>query len=165
VARPAARERILLRWADLIEAHADELAALETLNQGKSIHVSRMIDVAFGVEFTRYMAGWATKISGETVDVSIGFPPGVKYSGFTRREPVGVSPAKSSMTNYSSRKTVNRFEASNTRGGIGSIRVNANLKLTHLGDKRQSKSDPPWAPFGIKLMPFSSPFDRLSVYL
>src|SRR5882757_96473 len=32
--------------------------------------------------------------------------------------------------------------------------VNANLKLTHLGDKRQSKSDPPWAPFGIKLMPF-----------
>jgi len=43
--------------------------------------------------------------------------------------------------------------------------VNANLKLTHLGDKRQSKSDPPWAPFGIKLMPFSSPFDRLSVYL
>jgi len=88
--RPADRERILLRWADLIGAHADELAALETLNQGKSVHVSRMVDVAFGVEFTRYMAGWATKISGETVDVSIGFPPGVKYSAFTRREPVGV---------------------------------------------------------------------------
>lgn len=88
--RPADRERILLRWADLIELHADELAALETLNQGKSIHISRMIDVGFGVEFTRYMAGWATKISGETLDVSIGFPPGVKYSAFTRREPIGV---------------------------------------------------------------------------
>jgi len=88
--RPADRERILLRWADLIELHADELAALETLNQGKSIHISRMIDVGFGIEFTRYMAGWATKISGETLDVSIGFPPGVKYSAFTRREPIGV---------------------------------------------------------------------------
>ncbi|CAH2806899.1 MAG: Phenylacetaldehyde dehydrogenase (EC [uncultured Paraburkholderia sp.] len=70
--RPADRERILLRFADVLEAHAEELAQLETLNQGKSINVARAIDV------------------GETLDVSIPFPPGARYTAFTRHEPVGV---------------------------------------------------------------------------
>ncbi len=88
--RPADRERILLRFADLVEAHAEELAQLETLNQGKSIHVSRAIEVGASVEFMRYMAGWATKIEGQTLDVSIPVPPGTRYNAYTRREPVGV---------------------------------------------------------------------------
>ena len=88
--RPADRERILLRLADTLEAHAEELAQLETLNQGKSIHLSRAIEVGASIEYTRYMAGWATKITGETLDVSIPVPPGTRYMAYTRREPVGV---------------------------------------------------------------------------
>lgn len=88
--RPADRERILLKLADLIEQHGEELAQLETLNQGKSINVARAIDVGATVEYVRYMAGWATKIHGETLDVSIPFPPGARYTAFTRKEPVGV---------------------------------------------------------------------------
>ncbi|MEK6423579.1 MAG: aldehyde dehydrogenase family protein [Burkholderia gladioli] len=88
--RPADRERILLRLADTIEAHGEELAQLETLNQGKSIHVARAIEVGATVEYVRYMAGWATKLGGETLDVSIPFPPGTRYTAYTRLEPVGV---------------------------------------------------------------------------
>ncbi|MBN3727470.1 aldehyde dehydrogenase family protein, partial [Burkholderia sp. Ac-20379] len=88
--RPADRERILLRLADTIEAHGEELAQLETLNQGKSIHVARAIEVGATVEYVRYMAGWATKLGGETLDVSIPFPPGARYTAYTRLEPVGV---------------------------------------------------------------------------
>ncbi|WP_446904226.1 aldehyde dehydrogenase family protein [Burkholderia sp. YIM B11467] len=88
--RPADRERILLKLADLIEADAETLAQLETLNQGKSIHVSRAIEVGASVEYVRYMAGWATKITGQTLDVSIPFPPGARYTAYTRKEPVGV---------------------------------------------------------------------------
>ncbi|WP_430293217.1 aldehyde dehydrogenase family protein [Pseudomonas sp. B1-22] len=88
--RPADRERILLRFADLVEKHGEELAQLETLSQGKSINLSRMLDVGATVEFMRYMAGWATKIEGTTMDVSIPLPPGTKFTAYTRREPVGV---------------------------------------------------------------------------
>jgi len=88
--RPADRERILLQLADVLERHGEELAQLETLNQGKSINVARAIEVGATVEYVRYMAGWATKIHGETLDVKIPFPPGAKYTAFTRKEPVGV---------------------------------------------------------------------------
>ncbi|MGC4008112.1 MAG: aldehyde dehydrogenase family protein [Pseudomonas sp.] len=88
--RPADRERILLRFADLVEANGEELAQLETLSQGKSINISRMLDVGATVEFMRYMAGWATKIEGQSLNVSIPLPPGAKFTAYTRREPVGV---------------------------------------------------------------------------
>lgn len=88
--RPAERERTLLKLADVLEAHAEELAQLETLNQGKSIHISRAIEVGAAIEFVHYMAGWATKIGGETMDVSIPVPPGTHYTAYTRREPIGV---------------------------------------------------------------------------
>lgn len=87
---PAERERILLRFADLVEAHGEELAQLETLNQGKSIHLSRAIEVGASVNYMRYMAGWATKIEGQTLDVSIPVPVGARFNAYTRREPVGV---------------------------------------------------------------------------
>ncbi len=88
--RPADRERLLIRLSQLIEEHGEELAQIETLNQGKSIMLSRMVEVGHSVEFTRYMAGWATKIEGSTLDLSIAFPPGARYRGMTIREPVGV---------------------------------------------------------------------------
>ena len=88
--RPADRERILIHLAQLIEDHADELSAMETLQSGKLQGVARMIDVGFSAEFVRYMAGWATKLEGSTLQPSIGFPPGVRYHTYTQREPVGV---------------------------------------------------------------------------
>ncbi|MCP8466426.1 aldehyde dehydrogenase family protein [Pseudomonas sp. ZM23] len=88
--RPADRERILLRFADLVEANGEELAQLETLSQGKSINISRMLDVGATVEFMRYMAGWATKIEGQSLNVSIPLPPGARFTAYTRREPLGV---------------------------------------------------------------------------
>ncbi|MCJ0766011.1 aldehyde dehydrogenase family protein [Variovorax terrae] len=88
--RPAERERLLCRLADLIEAHGDELAALETLETGKLLGIARAIDVGAGAEHVRYMAGWATKIEGSTLDTSIGVPPGTRYHAYTQREPAGV---------------------------------------------------------------------------
>lgn len=88
--RPADRERALFRLSQLIEDHADELSAMETLQSGKLQGVARMIDVGFSAEFVRYMAGWATKLEGSTLQPSIPFPPGARYHTYTQREPVGV---------------------------------------------------------------------------
>jgi phenylacetaldehyde dehydrogenase len=88
--RPADRERILIRLAQLIEEHGDELSAMETLQSGKLQVVARMIDVGFSAEFVRYMAGWATKLEGSTLQSSIAFPPEARYHTYTQREPVGV---------------------------------------------------------------------------
>ena len=87
---PYARERLMARFADLIESHGDELARLETMNQGKLLPWAHAIDVGGSVQWLRYMAGWTTKIEGSTFDVSIPFPPGVKYRTSTQRVPVGV---------------------------------------------------------------------------
>jgi len=88
--RPADRERLLLKLADLLEANGEELAQLETLNNGQSIHLARALEVGAAAEFTRYMAGWATKIEGKSLDVSIAAVPGAKYRAYTVPEPVGV---------------------------------------------------------------------------
>jgi phenylacetaldehyde dehydrogenase len=88
--RPADRERILLRFADLVEKSSESLAQLETLEQGKSINISRAVEVAGSVEYMRYVAGLATKITGMTLDVSMPAPPGGRYTAYTRREPIGV---------------------------------------------------------------------------
>lgn len=88
--RPADREKILYKLSTLVEEHSEILAQLETLNQGKSIHVARGVDVGGTVEYIRYIAGWSTKITGETFDVSIPVPPGTHYTAYTKREPVGV---------------------------------------------------------------------------
>src|SRR5690606_31327236 len=87
---PVARERLLLKLADLVEQHGDALARLETLNNGKLLALAQGLEVGAGAQWLRYMAGWATKISGETLNVSIPFPPGFNYHAYTRPEPVGV---------------------------------------------------------------------------
>lgn len=87
---PVHREAILLRLADLLEANADELARLETLNNGKLLTYSRLLEVGASAQWLRYMAGWATKISGNTLDVSLPLPPDVRVQASTRRVPVGV---------------------------------------------------------------------------
>ncbi|WP_455286853.1 aldehyde dehydrogenase family protein [Cupriavidus necator] len=87
---PAEREWLLLKLADLVEAHGDELAAMETANQGKLLSYARAIEVNGSVQWLRYMAGWATKIEGSTLDVSMPGSPGTRYRASTRRVPVGV---------------------------------------------------------------------------
>ncbi|AOZ08770.1 phenylacetaldehyde dehydrogenase StyD [Cupriavidus malaysiensis] len=87
---PAQRERLLLKLADLVEQHGEELARLETLNNGKLLAHSQGMEVPGAVQWLRYMAGWATKIEGSTLEVSVPFPPGTRYSAMTRRAPVGV---------------------------------------------------------------------------
>jgi len=82
--KPQMRSRLLNRIADLIESHADELAQLETLDNGKPIFESRNIDVPSAVETFRYYAGWPTKIYGETN------PGDAEFFSYTLREPVGV---------------------------------------------------------------------------
>ncbi|RME40764.1 MAG: aldehyde dehydrogenase family protein [Planctomycetota bacterium] len=78
------RGRLLYRLADLIESHADELAALETLDNGKPINDSRTIDIPGVVACYRYFAGWADKIHGKTI------PANGPFFAYTRHEPVGV---------------------------------------------------------------------------
>ncbi len=87
---PVQRERLLLALADRVEANAQELAELESLDNGKSVMLARHVDMAMAVDFLRYMAGWATKIEGATHDVSVPFIPQAKFFAWTRREPVGV---------------------------------------------------------------------------
>src|SRR6185295_19429701 len=81
---PNARERILLKIADLIEQHADELAEIETLDNGKTLTESRNVDVPAAAATFCYYAGWVTKIYGETN------PSDASFFNYTLREPVGV---------------------------------------------------------------------------
>ena len=87
---PAQRERLLLALADKVEANAQQLAEIESLDNGKSVMLARHVDMAMAVDFLRYMAGWATKIEGTTHDVSVPFMPQAKFFAWTRKEPVGV---------------------------------------------------------------------------
>lgn len=88
--RPVERQRLLLRLADLVERDAQVLAELECLNNGKSLAAAREVDVPLCIDFLRYMAGWATKIEGSTISVSLPTSADGVYHGYTQREPVGV---------------------------------------------------------------------------
>jgi len=83
---PSERGRILWKLADLIERQTEQFATLESLDNGKPLTVARVADVPLTVDMFRYMAGWATKITGTTIPISF---PG-EYLSFTLREPVGV---------------------------------------------------------------------------
>lgn len=87
---PAARAGVLFKLADLLEAHREELAQLETLQSGKLIGISRAFEVEQAAHFLRYYAGWATKITGQTITPSLPSFAGERYSAFTLREPIGV---------------------------------------------------------------------------
>lgn len=89
--RPRDRQNLMLKLADLMERDAQILAELECLDNGKSAAVAQAVDIRIGIDVIRYMAGWATKISGKSVDVSLPYMPvETQFHGFTRREPVGV---------------------------------------------------------------------------
>jgi phenylacetaldehyde dehydrogenase len=84
---PSERGRMIWKLADLIEKHGEEFAQLESLDNGKPVTVARVADVPATVDMFRYMAGWATKIEGNTITLS---GQGDKFFAYTLREPVGV---------------------------------------------------------------------------
>lgn len=88
--RPSERERIMLRLADLLERHAQECSELESVNSGRTLGGTRAIDVDLSVDYLRYMAGWATKIHGQTLNPSTPYSPNVRFFAMTLRQPVGV---------------------------------------------------------------------------
>lgn len=80
----AARSRLIYKLADLMEAHSEELAQLDSLDNGKPIRETTNADVPLAIEHFRYFAGWSTKIVGQTIPVAGDF------FNYTRHEPVGV---------------------------------------------------------------------------
>src|SRR6266536_2018715 len=84
------RGRIIWRIGDLINEHLDELAQLESLDNGKPFTVARAADVPLSADMFWYMAGWATKIEGNTISLSVPYIPGANFHSYTLREPVGV---------------------------------------------------------------------------
>ena len=83
---PAQRAKLIWKLGDAIDANAEKLAMIETLDNGKPLKMARIADVAGAAEKLRYYAGWATKLTGSTLDVSM---PG-NFHTYTLREPVGV---------------------------------------------------------------------------
>jgi aldehyde dehydrogenase (NAD+) len=82
--RASERGRLLSRLADLVESHADELARLESLDNGKPLSVAMAVDVPKTVACYRYFSGWADKIHGKTIPID------GEYLCYTRHEPIGV---------------------------------------------------------------------------
>jgi aldehyde dehydrogenase (NAD+) len=78
------RGRVLWKISELVEKHIDELAELETLDNGKPIFESRYVDMPMVADVFRYYAGWATKLYGETININ------ESAFTYTLREPVGV---------------------------------------------------------------------------
>jgi len=81
---PSERGKIIWKIGDLIDANGDELAELESIDNGKPRDVARVADIPLSVDLFHYMAGWATKIEGNTI------PFNSAYHTYTLREPVGV---------------------------------------------------------------------------
>jgi len=84
---PSERGRLIWRLGELIEKHNEEFAQLESLDNGKPVTIARVADVPLTADLFRYMAGWATKIEGNTIPISA---HGAKFLAYTLREPVGV---------------------------------------------------------------------------
>ncbi|WP_149536489.1 aldehyde dehydrogenase family protein [Siccirubricoccus phaeus] len=84
--KPTERGKLVWKLGDVLEAHSEELAELESLDNGKPITDARAVDLPFGCELLRYMGGWSTKICGQQIPISA---PG-EWHAYSIREPVGV---------------------------------------------------------------------------
>ena len=85
---PMVRENMIRRLADLLEAHADEFAELEAIDNGKPKGMAGAVDIPGAISQLRFMAGFASKLNGETI-APYTFPAGMLF-GYTTKEPVGV---------------------------------------------------------------------------
>lgn len=87
---PVERERALLRVADLLERDALLMSEVESVNSGRALWATRMFDVELSVDYLRYMAGWTTKITGQTFNPSLPRTDSSRFFAMSLREPVGV---------------------------------------------------------------------------
>src|ERR1700678_2939743 len=87
---PSQRGKIVWRIGDLISKYADELAELESIDNGKPIAVARAADVPLAADIFPYMAGRCAKTQGKTIPLSVFYTPGVQYHSYARPEPIGV---------------------------------------------------------------------------
>jgi len=85
---PLARGEILHRLAELVEEHADELALIESLDNGKPLTVARAVDVGTTAKLFRYFSGWPSKFEGSTIPLSP--RNGLRILNYTVHEPIGV---------------------------------------------------------------------------
>ncbi len=83
------RGKIVWKIGDLIEENADEFAELEALDNGKPVSVAKVADVALAADLFHYMAGWTTKIEGNTIPISA-IVTGGEHHAYTLRDPIGV---------------------------------------------------------------------------
>jgi phenylacetaldehyde dehydrogenase len=86
---PSERGRLIWKLGDLIEKHLEEFAQIESLDNGKPLTIARVADVPLTADHFRYMAGWATKVEGNTIPISSGGGT-TQFLAYTLREPVGV---------------------------------------------------------------------------
>src|SRR5271154_4833340 len=84
---PRERGKLLWRIGDKILQHGDELAELESIDNGKPRAIARVADIPLAADLFHYMAGWATKIEGSTIPLSV---PNAHFHAYTLREPVGI---------------------------------------------------------------------------
>jgi phenylacetaldehyde dehydrogenase len=87
---PSERGKLIWKLADVLEKNLEEFARIESLDNGKPLTVARVADVPLAVDLLRYMAGWATKINGHTLPISVPYAPGARFFAYTQREPIGV---------------------------------------------------------------------------
>lgn len=87
---PSNRGKLIWRLADLIDENLEELAQLESLDNGKPYNVAKVADVPLAADLFRYMAGWATKIEGSTIPISTPKSAKAQHFVYTLREAVGV---------------------------------------------------------------------------
>jgi phenylacetaldehyde dehydrogenase len=87
---PSERGKVVWRIGELISKYNDELAEIESVDNGKPLGVAKAADVPLAADIFQYMAGWSTKLEGKTIPVSVLYTPGAQYHAYTRREPIGV---------------------------------------------------------------------------
>ena len=73
------RGKLLWKLADLLEQHLAEFAEIESLDNGKPRAVAAAADIPLAVDLFRYMAGWTTKIEGNTIPISVPYMPGAEF--------------------------------------------------------------------------------------
>ncbi|HIG31043.1 MAG TPA: aldehyde dehydrogenase family protein [Verrucomicrobiales bacterium] len=87
---PSERGKLIWKIGDLILENAEELAELESIDNGKPISVAKVADIPLAADLFHYMAGWVTKMEGRTIPISVAYAPGAEFHAYTLREPVGV---------------------------------------------------------------------------
>ncbi len=88
--KPAHRERLLHRLADLMEENIEILAELESIDNGKTAAISGAVDIPCAIDCVRFMAGMPSKMNGSTLKPSVPFLPDGELFAFTNHLPLGV---------------------------------------------------------------------------